>query len=273
MKTDLSSTDKNNTPTDSGYDSKEDIKPTDETPNSDSDNSETHDDYGYESETPSDEVKKVEDDKKPEDKKPDETPADDKEVKDPSTGYGDEENADDKPDEKKPDEDKKDDDKKPEDEVTDAEKVKSEITESLKGLPEGYDQEKILEFAVKNGLNNDQAKAYVEMEKTANAEYRVNQEAAVKANRAASVKELKDDPTFGGENFARNVNNVEKLLEKQFPNFKKVLTDRGGIVPPYIMKDLLALHKVLNPTTTLVNGDAIPPKTEGKENFLDDMYN
>ena len=39
------------------------------------------------------------------------------------------------------------------------------------------------------------------------------------------------DPEFGGENFDKNVDRVEKVLEKYMPNMKKVLTERGSMLP------------------------------------------
>jgi hypothetical protein len=42
------------------------------------------------------------------------------------------------------------------------------------------------------------------------------------------------------------------------------------MLPPYIMKDFLALHKALNPKTDLVVGGAKEVKQEGS--FLDTMY-
>jgi len=44
------------------------------------------------------------------------------------------------------------------------------------------------------------------------------------------------------------------------------------MLPPYIMRDLLALDKVLNPKTKLVGGDPSEPIKKSDGNFLDEMY-
>lgn len=212
------------------------------------------DDYGY----------STEGDKKPEEetKAPVETKAEEKEeVIKPATGY--------KEEEVKPEEEKKSEEKEA---TPDEEKIKLELTNTVKELPEGYDQDKIVDFALKNKLTNDQVKAYVEMEKVSREAFLADQEKAKAEQTKNFIHELKSDVTFGGENFDRNIMKVEKIIEKHFPNMKKVLTDRGGIVPPYIMKDFLSLDKILNPTASLVAGEAIPSAPKETSNFLDDMY-
>ncbi len=212
------------------------------------------DDFGYA--TP-----EVKPEPKVEDKKPVE---DDKPIEKAATGYA-------KTEEVKPE--PKVEDKKPADEVppTDEEKVKKELTEAIKDLPETVDKEKVSKFALENKLTKEQLQAYTELVKEDQKNFEISQKEAVQAQRTEWKNELVNDPEFGGENFDKNVDRVEKVLEKYMPNMKKVLTERGTMLPPYIMRDFLALSKVLNPTTTLVMGN--PSETENdSKNFLDEMY-
>lgn len=182
------------------------------------------------------------------------------------TGYGKEEEKVEEPKkEEKPVEEKK-----PE-EITEEEKVKKEINEAIKDLGEGFNKEKITKFALENKLTKEQLAAYVKLTKEEDAAFTKQQEENLKAQRKAWKQELLSDPEFGGENFDKNVDRVNKLLN-QMPNTKKVLTEKGTMLPPYIMRDFLALSKTLNPTTKLIHGDPIVPEEDDDGNFLDKMY-
>ena len=258
MTTSTKDTESKTDSTNSGYESTDEIKKVDDTEIEDK-----TDEFGYEKE----EDKKPEDDsKKPEEDKKEDDKTEEEEEKS-STGYGEEESEEDK---KPNDEVEKEDDKT--EDKTDEEKLKVELTETLKGLPEGYDKDKVLKFAQDNKFTNDQVKAYVAMEKTASSEHEESQRSAVITQRKEWTDELKNDVNFGGENFARNIKKVDAILNTHMVNFKKTLTNRGGIVPPYIMKDLLALDSVLNPTTALVDGESPTPPDDKGRSFLDDMY-
>ena len=179
----------------------------------------------------------------------------------PATGYGKEETpppAEAPPETKEP--------------VTDEEKLKKEISDVIKDLPESINKDKVSKFALDNKLTTEQLKAYTDFVKEDHKSVEAANQEFVKAERTKWKTELTTDPEFGGENFDKNVDRVEKVLEKYMPNMKKVLTERGSMLPPYIMKDFLALSKVLNPVTPpLVTGD--PGQTESKDkNFLEDMY-
>ena len=188
-------------------------------------------------------------------------PKDDEEkVVDPATGYGDVPPADDKPA-----------DEPATPPADDAEKTKKEIAETLKDLGDGYDKDKITEFALNNKLTKEQVEAYVKLTKEESAAFAQKQEEATKAQRASWVNELKTDPEFGGENFARSVDKVEKILAKYMPDTKKVLTERKGMLPPTLMRDLRRVYDALNPITNFVPGEAHEPKEE--KHFLDDLYN
>lgn len=194
-----------------------------------------------------------------------ETPkVEEKKVENPSTGY-------DKPVEevKKPED-------KPAVEKTDEEKtaeetaaaqLKVDIDTALGELPE--EQRKAVgDFAIENNMTKEQVAAYAKLELQSIAD----DEAAVVTQRNAWKKELLDDKDFGGDNFDKSVDRVERLLETHMVNTKKVLTERGSMMPPYIMKDLLAVSKLLNPITPLINGEASTVVVESKGNFLDEMY-
>lgn len=160
--------------------------------------------------------------------------------------------------------------KKPED-MTDEEKAVKEIKDSVAVLSDKFDKNKIEKFAIDNKLSKAQIDAYVILTKAEEAKVIADQAAAKVKYRNDSINELKADPDFGGENFIKNVDRVDKLLENNMPNVKKMLTEKGGVLPPYLMKDLLSLSKALNPIAPLVIGEP-PAPPEDESNFLDDMY-
>jgi hypothetical protein len=217
----------------------------------------TTDDFGYAVET---EEKKEEPAKKADEPKKDET------VEKTATGYGDDEEEVVDPAKVEPPKEEK----KPED-MTDEEKAAKEISDAVKALGDDPSAEKIKKFAVENKMTKAQVEAYVKLVKDDQAEAVKAQQEFVKEQRKTWKKELKDDPDFGGEHFDLNVDRVEKILASQMPNTKKILTERGSMMPPYLMKDLLGLAKALNPKTDFVGGEPSEPKKEEK-NFLDDLY-
>lgn len=77
--------------------------------------------------------------------------------------------------------------------------------------------------------------------------------------------ELKNDPTFGGNNFDHSLKRVEKILADHLPNVKKKLTETNGILPPYIMKDLATLANHIYSTKKMVQGDKIETKVTEEE--------
>lgn len=227
-------------------------------------------DEDVETETPPEEDDNFGYDTPPETKK-DETPPEEKkgdeESKDKTlTGYGDDENEEVPP----ASEEKKDD--KPFDPATatEEEKAAHELEEVVKELPEALDKEKISKFAKDNKLNKDQLKAYGELVKEEQAADEAARKNAKATQKAAWKKELQEDKEFGGKNFDLNVKQVGKVLENNLPNMKKMLTEKGGVLPPYIMKDLLVLSKALYPKTPLVHGDA--SENADSKNFLDELY-
>ncbi len=85
------------------------------------------------------------------------------------------------------------------------------------------------------------------------------------------VKELKEDKDFGGDRFKTSLSEVDAIVNKFLPNTKKLLTESGGMLPPSVMRDIHALHKVLMGTESNVMGTAAKPNAS-QENFLDDLY-
>lgn len=127
---------------------------------------------------------------------------------------------------------------------------------------------KVKEFAKKHSLTKEQAQAYFDLRKTEVQESKTAFEAAQKAQklevqqtRANWHKELKDDPTFGGDKFDYNIQRAEKVLQEFMPGTKKMLTERGSMLPPYVMRDLVKLAEHLYSTQKLTQGDpSVAPK-------------
>lgn len=223
-------------------------------------------DLGLDTETP--EVK-------PDEEKP--APTDELPVEKKATGYGEEEKPEEKPAEKtaeelakeKEDEENKTDEEKAADKT--AKEVKENIKKYIDELPDSVSKEAVAKFAEENGLNDKQVEAYVKLAKSDNDSLVAERENAVKEQRKAWKSELEGDADFGGENFVKNVDRVEKVLDKYMPDTKKVLTERGTMLPPYIMRDFLKLDKILNPTTKLTTGE--PPAVKKEEvSLLDELY-
>jgi len=234
------------------------------------------DDLGYttpEEKTPIDLEEETPEDKA--DEKP--APTDELPVEKKATGYGEEDEPEEKPAEKtaeelakeKEDEENKTDEEKAADKA--AKEVKENIKKHIDELPDSVNKETVAKFAEENGLNDKQVEAYVKLAKSDNDSLVAERENAVKEQRKAWKSELEADADFGGENFVKNVDRVEKVLDKYMPDTKKVLTERGTMLPPYIMRDFLKLDKILNPTTKLTTGE--PPTVKKEEvNLLDELY-
>jgi hypothetical protein len=229
------------------------------------------DDLGYT--TPEDVTPAVEE-VKPDEEKP--KPTEELPSEEDSTGYGKEdevEKPEDKPAEKTAEElaKEKEDEENKTDEEKAAELVQANIKKHIEGLPESVNKDAVSKFAEENGLTDVQVEAYVKLAKADDASLVTQRENAIKEQRKAWKGELQGDPEFGGENFDKNVDRVNKVLDKYMPDTKKILTERGTMLPPYIMRDFLKLDKVLNPTTKLPTGE--PPAVKKEEvSLLDEMY-
>lgn len=147
------------------------------------------------------------------------------------------------------------------------EPVADEFDPALEGLAK-EEAGRIKEFAKKNTLTVAQVKAFADVRKI---ELKNDQAALAKAQedaknqtlriRASWDKELRDDPDFGRDNLEKNLGNAERVLEDFMPQTKKILTERGGMLPPYVMRDLAKMaEKLYSGNEKLVQGEAsVPP--------------
>ena len=184
------------------------------------------------------------------------------EIKDPATGYGDEPKVEEV---EPPKEEEKKEDAEPDemDKVIGSEGLAKEDVEEIKSL------------AAKAKMTPEQVKVLADFRR---GEIKAANEYAEKAEREAKLenqrqraawhKELKEDKDFGGENFTKNISKAEKVLGEFMPQTKKVLTDRKGMLPPYVMRDLAKLAEHLYSTEKLVTGD--PKGKEQAEEEVDD---
>lgn len=126
----------------------------------------------------------------------------------------------------------------------------------LKGLAEDSVKD-IQEFAKTHGLTKEQAQGLVDKRK-ADEDAKVSNKEAYKAEEVKVFQkwetELKDDPDFGGQNFAQSVHNVNKLIREELPGIKNLLTSSGKRLPPSVMKDLNNVARKLYGETELVQG-------------------
>lgn len=134
------------------------------------------------------------------------------------------------------------------------------------------------EFIKKHGVTKEVAQAFMdqrkeEIKQAAKFEQDAEKEfqKRVQQTRADWHKELKADPTFGGDKFAFNVQRVERVLEEFMPNTKKQLTERKIMPAPYLMRDLASMADTLYETTRLVQGEPNVPSEEATEKENDPL--
>jgi len=219
----------------------------------------THDQFGYEkSSSPKEEGK--EDTKGKGNKEPEQ-----EKIKTPATGYEGE-----PPEVKEEKQDEKD-DKKDDQKETNAQE-KPEV--NFEGLPK-EEVGKITEFMKKHNVTKEVAQAFADLRKQEVKDYEEEQKKTEKQYeiekqklRASWHKELKEDNTFGGEKFAFNVHRAEKVLDLFMTNTKKELTERGSMLPPYVMRDLAKLADHLFSGDKLVTGDPKSPEPEKNDDPL-----
>lgn len=146
------------------------------------------------------------------------------------------------------------------------EKIELGYELEIKDLP-AEEAKKIQEFAKAHKLPKEAAQALVQM-KTNEAKFNadvqaeiVKQNAKAQADKKAGwQRELKGDKEFGGDNFAKSLVNVEKVMTDFFPNMKKDLTASGAMLPPNAMRDMAKLAKHLYGTEKLIQGGGGTPK-------------
>lgn len=142
------------------------------------------------------------------------------------------------------------------------------------GLPE-ESANKILNFAKKHKLPKEvveemvaDTKASIAAILKAQEDFKAQQKQLIEEQRRNWHRELLEDPTFGGENFNYNLTQVNKLIDTLMPNTKKQLTERGGMLPPYLMKDYLLIATELFKTPTFVEGQPpVPKEDKSKEEY------
>lgn len=193
---------------------------------------------------------------KPAEKKPEEIKLDE------STGYG--ENPPEVPEEE------------PAPPVTEPE-IKLEYELDSKDVDE-KEAVKIKEFAKTHKLTKEAAQAFMDLKRTelksaaeAKAESEKQQAKAVATLKSNWFNELKNDPTFGGEQFKYNLMQAEKVLKDHLPETKKILTERKSMLPPYVMRDLAKLAAHLYSSDNFTQGEpTIPdkPVVNEKESHL-----
>ncbi len=155
-----------------------------------------------------------------------------------------------------------------------AEKLKKEISDAVKTLGDGYDHEGITKFALDNKLTTEQLKAYANFSKAQDEKALKEHNERVIKQRQEWYEEIKADKEFVGEKgdqFDASLHKINQLLDKNMPETKKMLTEKKGMLPPYLMKDLLRLHKALNPTTKFEGGEP-PGSQEEDKHYLDEIY-
>jgi len=197
------------------------------------------DDYGYEKKPePKAEEKPAEKPKEKVEEKP--------EPKEAASGYG-----------KEPEKVAKAEDKPAEKDADDYGIIDTEglLPEEINSIRDFAKQHKVSKEIVKALVAQKQAEIKKLSDYSANQEKL--QETKVKEQRQGWYNELKDDPDFGGTNFSTNIKKAEQIIEEHLPNLKKKLTESGGMLPPYVMRDLAKLSDVLHSTENLVTGDPL----------------
>ena len=121
---------------------------------------------------------------------------------------------------------------------------------------------KVKEFAKANTLTKEAAQALMNLKSeefkagvVTQNEAKTKYETWRKNEIAGWDKELRADPTFGGDRFVHNLMRAEKVLDQFLPTTKKALTERGSTLPPYVMRDLAKLADHLYSTENLTLGD------------------
>jgi hypothetical protein len=220
------------------------------------DSDQTHDSYGYKIQKPGEAKETKTEAPKVEEKLED--------IKDPASGYG-----------VKPLEEPKAEDL-PKVEVDPAKIETPPIEVDLKGLGD-KEAAKLKDFFKEKNIPKEAAQEFANLIKSEMQTTNLAQEQAVKAQKIEEArikagwdKELRTDPAFGGDNYAKNLHATEKVLRDFLPNTKKELTARGSMLPPYVMRDLAKLSEHLYGSEKFVQGEqSTEPKEEPEASPLD----
>lgn len=147
----------------------------------------------------------------------------------------------------------------------------------IKDVPDD-EVKKIKDFAKSNNLTKEVAQALVGLKKTEIeevkkqlVEFETKQKKLIAETKVKWDKELRTDPNFGGEKFAHNILNAEKVLSDFLPETKKALTERKSMLPPYVMRDLAKLAEHLYGTEKLVRGEPVEPEDKDNKKEFDPL--
>lgn len=148
--------------------------------------------------------------------------------------------------------------------------VPTDLDKKLEGLNEGF-AKIVKEQATDLGLEGEKLDKFIALKKTEQAaavKWQQDQQAEMKrqenAKHAAWDKELREDPTFGGQNFNINRTRAEKILDEYGGEFKKELTTNKVMVRPSVMRMLARIADDVWPDRKELNGD--PPGAENDKN-------
>ena len=171
------------------------------------------------------------------------------EIKDSATGYGAEPPLEQEEEKKDPPAEKKE------------SEIKLDYEVDAKGL-DLSEVDRIKKFAKDHALPQAATQALLNARKSEietlnkqTEEYKKKLEKEKKDIKSKWDKELRSDKEFGGENFAHNVHQVDKVLQDLMPEAKKELTERGLMLAPYFMKGLLRVAKSVYAKENFVQGD------------------
>lgn len=156
--------------------------------------------------------------------------------------------------------------------------VTDDMDKALGELPK-EELGKIKEFMTTHKVAPETAKAYADLRRDEikaaqkwsedQGKERDRQIAQMKAD---WYKELKDDKDFGGENFSKSTQAVERIMQDLMPSTKKRLTETKGMLPPYLMRDLAKVAETLYKNPNLVRGEPPAPKAPETEDSPLDFY-
>lgn len=159
-----------------------------------------------------------------------------------------------------------------------AAEIKLDYEVDVKDLPK-EEADKMKKFALDQKLPKEAAQALLDLRKGEFDSYKAEmvkieseRKTAIAQQKASWDKELREDPTFGGDQFVHNLARADKVLTTLMPDTKKVLTERKSMLPPYVMRDLVKVYNHMYGTDSLVQGDSPAPTTEKKESSPLDFY-
>ncbi len=130
---------------------------------------------------------------------------------------------------------------------------------------EGFSDDEVLEikdFAAKNKLSKEAAKAFIDSKRSDAAKFqqmieqnKQSYQAKIKAYKEAEFNKLKAEiGGEGGKEFKGNLKKVSDFLAQNLPQLKKEIDEKGVFLSASVMKDLYNLQAKLLKEDPLVNG-------------------